>query len=94
MATKVKISRSFTFKAYRVNESEEVLNDAHSGEFMLKSECHYYAEKGVLDFVKSNLESVKEDKFTIFKVCTQEDTNVKDVLVELITVKDGEIHID
>ena len=94
MATKVKISRSFTFKAYRVNESEEVLNDAHSGEFMLKSECHYYAEKGVLDFVKSNLESVKEDKFTIFKVCTQEDTNVKDVLIELITVKDGEIHID
>jgi hypothetical protein len=71
-----------------------VLNDAHSGEFMLKSECHYYAEKGVLDFVKSNLESVKEDKFTIFKVCTQEDTNVKDMLIELITVKDGEIHID
>ena len=71
-----------------------MLNDAHSGEFMLKSECHYYAEKGVLDFVKSNLESVKEDKFTIFKVCTQEDTNVKDMLIELITVKDGEIHID
>ena len=94
MATKVKISRSFTFKAYRVNGSEEVLNDAHSGEFMLKSECHYYAEKGVLDFVKSNLESVKEDKFTIFKVCTQEDTHVKDMLIELITVKDGEIHID
>ena len=94
MATKVKISRSFTLKAYRVNGSEEVINDAHSGEFMLKSECHYYAEKGVLDFVKSNLESVKEDKFTIFKVCTQEDTNVKDMLIELITVKDGEIHID
>jgi hypothetical protein len=34
MATKVKISRSFTFKAYRVNGSEKVLNDAHSGEFM------------------------------------------------------------
>ena len=48
----------------------------------------------MLDFVKSNLESVKEDKFTIFKVCTQEDTNVKDMLIELITVKDGEIHID
>jgi hypothetical protein len=94
MTTKVKIQREFTFKAYRVNGSEEVLNDAHSGEFMLKSECHYYAEKGVLDFVKSNLESVKEDKFTIFKVCIQEDTNVKDMLIELITVKDGEIHID
>ena len=94
MTTKVKISRSFTFKAYRVNDGEKVLNDAHSGEFMLKSECHYYAEKGVLDFVKSNLGSVKDCKFTIFKVCTQEDTNVKDMLIELITVKDGEIHID
>ena len=91
---KIKISRSFTFKAYTVNEGEQVLNDAHSGEFMLKSECHYYAEKGVLDFIKNNMESVKNQKFTIFKVCTQEDTTVKDVLVELISVKDGEIHID
>ena len=71
-----------------------MLNDAHSGEFMLKSECHYYAEKGVLDFVKSNIENVKNDKFTIFKICTQEDTDVKDVLIELITVKDGKINID
>lgn len=94
MATKVKISRSFTFKAYRVNGSENVLNDAHSGEFMLKSECHYYAEKGVLDFIKSNIESVKNDKFTIFKICTLEDNKCEDMLIELITVKDGEIHID
>ena len=94
MTTKVKISRSFTFKAYRVKNGEQVLNDAHSGEFMLKSECHYYAEKGVLDFVKSNIENVKNDKFTIFKICTQEDTDVKDVLIELITVKDGQINID
>lgn len=94
MATKVKISRSFTFKAYRVNGSEEVLNNSHTGEFMLKSECHYYAEKGVLDFVKSNLETIKEDKFTIFKVCTLEDNKCEDMLIELITVKDGEIHID
>jgi hypothetical protein len=94
MATKVKISRSFTFKAYRVNESEEVLKNEHSGEFMLKSECHYYAEKGVLDFIKSNIESVKNDKFTIFKICTLEDNKCEDMLIELITVKDGEIHID
>ena len=94
MSTKVKISRSFTFKAYCVKEGKNVLNDAHSGEFMLKSECHYYAEKGVLDFIKSNLESVKNDKFVIYKICTQEDSDVKDMLIELITVKNGEIHID
>lgn len=94
MATKVKISRSFTFKAYRVNESEEVLKNKHSGKFILKSDCHYYAEKGVLDFIKSDTGSVKNDKFAIFKICTLEDNKCEDVLIELITVKDGEIHID
>ena len=96
MATKVKISRSFTFKAYCVNGGEEVLNNKHTGEFKLKSECHYYAEKGVLDFVKSNLTEINKDgrKYAIYKVCTLEDSKCEDMLVELITVKDGEIHID
>ena len=96
MATKIKISRSFTFKAYCVNNGEEVLKNVHCGEFMLKSECHYYAEKGVLDFVKSNIESVNkcEHKYAIYKVCTLEDSNCEDLLIELIYVKDGEIHID
>ena len=96
MATKVKISRSFTFKAYCVNEGQEVLNNIHTGEFMLKSECHYYAEKGVLDFVKSNLTEInkKVQKFAIYKICILEDSKCEDMLIELITIKDGEIHID
>ena len=96
MSQKVKISRSFTFKAYCVNENQEVLNNVHTGEFMLKSDCHYYAEKGMLDFVKNNLTEINKNvqKFAIYKICTLEDNKCEDVLIELITVKDGEIHID
>ena len=91
MATKVKISRSFTFKAYKVNNSEKVQNDTHMGEFMLKSECHYYCEKGVLDFVKSNAK--EDEKYLIYKISTLEDSNIKDMLIEQIYVKDGVAYI-
>lgn len=91
MATKVKVSRSFTFKAYKVNNSEEVQNDAHMGEFMLKSECHYYCEKGVLDFVKLNTK--EDEKYLIYKISTLEDSNIKDMLIEQIYVKDGVVYI-
>ena len=95
MATKVKISRSFTFKAYCVKEGQEVLNNIHTGEFMFKSDCHYYAEKYVLDFVKSNLTKVEQNSqiFTIYKICTIEDNKCEDLLIEIISVKEGEIHI-
>lgn len=91
MATKVKVSRSFTFKAYKVNNSEEVQNDAHMGEFMLKSECHYYCEKGVLDYVKLNAN--EDEKYLIYKISTLEDSNIKDMLIEQIYVKDGVVNI-
>lgn len=91
MATKVKISRSFTFKAYKVNKSEKIQNDVHTGEFMLKSECHYYCEKGVLDFVKLNAKN--DEMYLIYKISTIEDSKVKDMLIEQIFVKDGVINI-
>ena len=91
MATKVKISRSFTFKAYKVNKSEKIQNDVHTGEFMLKSECHYYCEKGVLDFVKLNAKD--DEMYLIYKISTIEDSNVKDMLIEQIFIKDGVINI-
>lgn len=96
MSKKVKISRMFTFKAYVVNESEEVLNNAHKGEFLFKSECHYYCEKYVLDFVKNNInsqEQVKSKKFLIYKISTIEDSKVKDMLIEQIFVKDDDVNI-
>lgn len=95
MATKVKVQRQFTFKAYVTDAQNEVLVDQHTGEFMTKSECHYYCEKDVLDYVKSNAESVERDGYVylIYKVSTVEDNNMPDILVERITVKDGNVII-
>lgn len=91
MSKRVKVSRSFTFKAYECEKGQEVLNNAHIGKFLSKSECHYYCEKDVLDFVKSNMD---ESKFyLIYKISTIEDTNIEDMLIEQIFVKEGEIHI-
>lgn len=95
MSTKVKINREFTYKGYVVKNCEEIKNNSHIGEFMLKSDCHYYCEKGILDYIKNNLEDVKENqyKFTIYKIFTLEDDKREDVLIELISVKDGVINI-
>ena len=90
---KIKNLRLFTFKAYVVNESEEVLKNAHKGEFLFKSDCHYYVEKFVLDFVKNNLKNVNAKKYLIYKISTIEDTNVEDLLIEQIFVKDDKINI-
>ena len=91
MATKVKVQRQFTFKAYVTDAQNEVLVDQHTGEFMTKSECHYYCEKDVLDYVKSNAEDVEKNNYIylIYKVSTMEDSNMPDILVERITVKNG-----
>ena len=93
MATKVKISRMFTFKAYECEESQEVLNDAHIGKFLSKSDCHYYCEKSVLDFVKNNIKNCEGKKYLIYKMSTIEDSNIKDMLIEQIFVKDDVINI-
>lgn len=93
MSIKVKINREFTYKAYVVKNGEEVLNNVHIGKFMSKSDCHYYCEKFVLDYIKNNLEDVKEYKFAIYKIFTLEDDNREDVLIEIISVKDGKINI-
>lgn len=95
MATKVKIQREFTFKAYATDAQNEVLVDQHSGEYMTKSECHYYCEKAVLDYIKANAESVEKNGYIylIYKVSTVEDSTMPDMLVERISVKDGQIII-
>lgn len=93
MTTKVKVSRMFTFKAYECEENQEVLSDAHVGKFLSKSECHYYCEKSVLDFIKNNIKNCESKKYLIYKVSTQEDSNIKDMLIEQIFVKDGAFNI-
>lgn len=103
MATKVKIQREFTFKAFVVANTEETVPAAnqHTGEYMTKSECHYYCEKAVLDFLKAmptdQLEMSERDHMAwcIYKVCTLDDESkqFEDVLVETISIKDGKINI-
>lgn len=98
MATKVKIQREFTFKAYVVDADvinpSEITSDAHCGEYFYKSECHYYCEKAVLDFLKANQDQDFTSKiYLIYKVCTVEDNKTPDMLLETITMKDGKINI-
>ena len=103
MTTKVKIQREFTFKAYVVANVEETAPAANerTGEYMTKSECHYYCEKAVLDFLKAmpadQLEISERDHMAwcIYKVCTLDDETklFSDVLVETISIKGGMINI-
>ena len=102
MATKVKIQREFTFKAYAVANTQETAPaaDKHTGEYMTKSECHYYCEKAVLDFLKANADQFdmyERDHMAwcIYKVCTLDDESKQfgDVLVETISIKGGMINI-
>lgn len=93
MSKKLKNSRLFTFKVYNVSNCE-VLTNLHVGEFMFKSECHYYVEKYVLDFINNNYEKLdKSNKYAIYKISTIEDTKIEDMLIEQIFVKDGAINI-
>ena len=104
MATKVKIQREFTFKAYAVANTQETAPAAgqHTGEYMTKSksECHYYCEKAVLDMLKANADKFdiyERDSMAwcIYKVCTLDDESKQfgDVLVETISIKGGMINI-
>lgn len=97
---KLKIKRSFIYKAYYF-EGSEVTNNSHVGEFVFKSECHYYCEKAVLDIINNNQDGalkkqLQEDaKYLIYKICTLEDSNINDMLVEVINIdKDGNININ
>ena len=105
MAKKFKISRSFTYKAYfvkNINEGEKIKK------FIYKSECHYYVEKFILDMLNSaNVNedektlklnndidfNIDSDYFEIINVCTVEDNNRENYLIETISVVDGKIYI-
>lgn len=91
MSKKLKIGREYTFKAYAVETLENVNANLHSGEFLFKSECHYYCEKYVLDLINANVENAKN--YLIYKISTLEDSNIEDMLIEQIFVKDGIIYI-
>lgn len=91
---KIKVNRAFKFKAYCVDKDVELDNNRHSGEFVFKSECHYYVEKNILDMIKTNVEKYSDYKYVIYKISSKEDSDIADKLVEIISVKNGEINID
>lgn len=95
MEAKIKTVREFTFKAYAVVKGTKIAADEVTGEFMTKSECHYYCEKAVLDAVKANAKAVEKDgiSYAIYKVCTKEQSKQKPLLVEVVSVKDNVINI-
>lgn len=91
-----KISRQFTYKAYCAELQNEALisPDSHFGEFVTKSDCHYYCEKAILDIFQANDKDALTDKvYLIYKVSTVEDSTMPDMLLERIQVKDGQIVI-
>ena len=105
MAKKFKISRSFTYKAYicKVNDKGEKIK-----RFVYKSECHYYVEKHILDMLNNaNVNdgektlklngvidfNIDSDYFDIINVCTVEDSDREDYLIESIIVKNNQINI-
>lgn len=102
---KIKTARVFTFKAYAididdlnnintlVNNIKSDNSDAHIGQFIFKSDCHYYCEKNVLDAFNANIELNKFKLYLIYKISTEEDSAVKDCLIELIYFKDDKINI-
>lgn len=92
---KIKTARNFTFKAYAVEKNEEIKIDETVGKFLIKSDCHYYCEKETLDYIRASFNEVKEteQRFVIYKVCTEEQTDKKPQLVETIFVADNIINI-
>ena len=96
---KLKIKRSFIYKAYFFDGNVDIKNNQHIGEFIFKSECHYYCEKAILDIINNNQETMKTTlksaKYLIYKICTLEDANIDDLLIEVINIdEDGNININ
>lgn len=89
---KIKIERPFVYKAYQLlkdvkkDEILQTLKDANNCKFLFKSECHYYVEKFILDFIKTNLQNLTNAnncKFTLIKVY---DSDILTIANEIINV--------
>lgn len=90
MATKIKVVRNYTFKAYQVSD-EKINATKHEGEFIYKSDCHYYCEKEILDSIQANK---KAAIYAIYQISTIEDNNIEDKLIEVIKFDGEKIYIN
>ena len=108
MAKKFKISRSFTYKAYlvkKINDDEKIKKFIYKSEchyyvekFILDLLNNTNANNGEKtlklklndDDIDFNIDS---DYFEIINVCTVEDNNRENYLIESIIVKNNQINI-
>lgn len=93
MKKNFKITRDYQFKAYKIDKDQvEVDKNRHNGEFLFKSECHYYVSKFIIDL----LENIKDDtiKINIYQVGCREDDNRCDKLIESYFIDNDQIKID
>ena len=98
MANKIKINRPFIYKAYQVNDFNNCLHSLKDAKFLFKSECHYYVEKFILDFINNNLQTLLNDdncKFVLIKVYDKDILANDDEIVNKYEylIDDEKIHI-
>lgn len=92
---KLKTRRNFVYKLYETEKNVEINKNLHTGKFLFKSECEYYVEKFALDFINNNFsEELKNINFSIYKISTIEDSNIEDLLIEIINYDGEKININ
>lgn len=68
----MKVNRNYEFVLTVVNNGETIDQENRTGEFMFKSECHYYCEKNIISSIKDaaerdDLSSYYEHTYCIYK---------------------------
>ena len=93
----MKVNRNYHFVLTNIPNGEvRIDSEEITGERMFASECHYYAEKNILECIKDaakrdDLRDYYEHTYCIYKEETVE--NGKAMLVEVITVDENGINI-
>lgn len=94
---KIKINRPYIYKAYQVedpknlinfSDSKQILANVKNYKFLFKSECHYYVEKFILDFINQNLASAKNYKYLLIKVYDHDLVNESDQIINIYNFLD------
>ena len=68
----MKVNRNYEFVLTVVNNGETIDQENRTGEFMFKSECHYYCEKNIISSIKDaaerdDLSGYYEHTYCIYK---------------------------
>lgn len=102
----MKVNRNYRFVLTVTDVDSELAQECRTGEFMFQSECHYYAEKNIIEAIKA-AEKIGPDelakyyghKYGIYKetkpqtVTRPGDNPGEAMLVETIIVDENGINI-